>query len=127
MSKDTLKNKMENFYKNMGGKVKDIVLLGVLAIVLILAAWLIFHTEDSEEAVSIQPTQTEARVMRLLQEIDGVGDANVIIYETEDGVQSVAVVCEGANDLRVVMNVRSAVSAALGTEEKLVRVYLKKE
>ena len=62
-----------------------------------------------------------------MEEIDGVGDANVIVYEAEDGAKSVVVVCEGANNLRVVMNVREAVAAALGTEVKAVKIYLKKE
>ena len=48
------------------------------------------------------------------------------IYETEDGVQSVVVVCDGANDLRVVLNVREAVASALGTQEKNVKIYQKK-
>ncbi len=65
--------------------------------------------------------------MRLLEEIEGVGEANVMICENEEGVQSVVVVCDGANDLRVVINVREAVAAALGTEENAVKIYLKKE
>ena len=72
-------------------------------------------------------SETEQKVSRLLQEIDGVGKAEVMICETEDGVQSVVVVCEGANDISIVMDVREAVAAALGTEEKAVKVYLKKE
>ena len=63
----------------------------------------------------------------MLQEIDGVGDASVIVYEKEDEIESVVVVCEGANNLRVVLNVREAVASALGTEEKAVKIYLKKE
>ena len=56
-----------------------------------------------------------------------MGDVNVMICESEDGVQSVVVVCEGANDLRVNMNIREAVAAALGTDEKSVKIYLMKE
>lgn len=94
---------------------------------LILAAWQIFHTEETGDTVAVTATQAETKVSRLLEEIDGVGEASVIVYETEDGAKSVVVVCEGANDLRVVMNVREAVAAALGTEEKAVKIYLKKE
>lgn len=127
MSKNELNNGLQKHWKILGGKIKEILLLSVLAIALIFAAWKIFHTEDSRETSALQATETETRIMRLLSEIEGVGAANVIVCETEDGIQSVAVVCEGANDLRVVMNVRSAVSAALGTAEKNVKVYLKKE
>ncbi len=111
----------------MDGRVKDLLLLSALAFILVFAAWQIFHTEETEEAVAVNATQTEIKVIRLLEEIDGVGDANVIVYETEEGVKNVVVVCEGANDLRVVMNIRGAVAAALGTEEKAVKIYQKKE
>ena len=127
MNKELWDNKTSNFLKKINGKPKDIVLLCMLAIALIWVSWLVFHTDDTKNVSSIQPTSTESRVMQLLREIEGVGEANVMIYETDEGIQSVAVVCEGGNDLRVIMNVRSAVSAALGTNEKIVKVYLKKE
>ena len=117
---------VKNLLKRVDGRIKDIMLLSSLAIVLILAAWQIFHTEDTNGAVAVSATETELKVMRLLEEIDGVGEANVIVCETEDGLKNVVVVCEGANDLRVVMDVREAVAAALGTEEKAVKIYLKK-
>ena len=128
MSKETIKNTVvKGFLKGLDGRIKDIFLLSSLAIVLIFAAWQIFHTEDSEESVAVNATEAEAKVIRILEEIEGVGDANVIVYETEEGPKNVVVVCEGANNLRVVMNVREAVAAALGTEEKAVKIYLKKE
>lgn len=109
------------------GKIKDFLLLAGLALALMIAAWRIFGDDGEKASVSAQATETETRVMRLIEEIDGVGEANVIVYEDEDGVKSVVVVCEGANDLRVVMDVREAVAAALGTEQKAVKIYLKKE
>lgn len=111
------------------GRLKDVLLVGVLAIVLIFAVWKIFYKEEETSSLYVQTTasETEERVCNLLREIEGVGEASVMICETEDGVQSVVVVCEGANDLQVVMNVREAVAAALGTEQKSVKIYLKKE
>ena len=108
------------------GKVKDVLIVGVLALTLVIAAWRIFYNGDETLPVG-SGSETEQKVSRLLQEIDGVGKAEVMICETEDGVQSVVVVCEGANDISIVMDVREAVAAALGTEEKAVKVYLKKE
>lgn len=110
------------------GKVKDVLLLSVLALTLIFSAWKIFYNdEDDERASVLSESESERKVSRLLQEIDGVGDANVMICETEEGVQSVVVVCDGADNFYVVMRVREAVAAALGTEEKAVKIYLKKE
>ena len=109
------------------GKLKEILLLSFLALTLIFAAWKIFDTDESGEMVTaVSGSESERKVSRLLQEIDGVGEADVMICETEEGVQSVVVVCEGAKDLQVIINVREAVAAALGTEEKAVKIYLKK-
>ncbi len=127
MSKE-LKEKttIQRALKKVDGRVKDIVLVCALGVVLLLSAWQIFHTEDAQEAASLGATEAEIKVMRLLEEIDGVGDANVIVGESDGKITNVVVVCDGAKDLRVVMNVREAVAAALGTEEKAVKVYLKK-
>lgn len=107
-------------------RVRDFILLGVAAILLLFLIGKVFRTDETSVTVSTL-SNTEERVMRLLNQIDGVGDAEVIVYETENGVESVVIVCEGASDLKVIMNVREAVSAALGTEEKSVKIYLKKE
>lgn len=114
--------------KVMNGKIKDILILSVLALVLLVAVWKIFYTDEEKSSLSnAYASSTEEKVSKLLSQIEGVGEADVMICETEEGVQSVVVVCEGANDLQVIMDVREAVAAALGTEEKAVKIYLKKE
>lgn len=123
------KNKLT---KNAGKKIfdkriKDFLLLAAFAILLLFVAGKVFQSDKSQTTYSENLSETEERVLRLLREIDGVGEADVIVYETKEGVQSVVVVCEGANDLKVIMDVREAVAAALGTEEKSIKIYLKKE
>ena len=109
------------------GKIKEILLISVLALTLVFSVWKVFYDGDTKNVISVSGSETEQKISLLLKEIDGVGEANVMICETEEGVKSVVVVCEGARDLQVVMNVREAVAAALGTEEKAVKIYLKKE
>lgn len=111
----------------LDGKIKDILLISVLAIVLIFAVWKIFFTDERQSQTMASASENELKVCRLLEAIDGVGEAEVVVCETENGVRSVVVVCEGGNNLQVIMNVREAVAAALGTEEKYVKVYVKKE
>lgn len=108
-------------------RIKDICILAVLALVLVFASWKIFGSEKEVEETASALSQTEEKISRLLEEIDGVGKASVMICETEEGVQSAVVVCEGANNLQVIMDIREAVASALGTKEKSVKVYLKKE
>ena len=109
------------------GKIKEILLISVLALTLVFAVWKVFYDGDTKNVISVSGSETEQKISLLLKEIDGVGEANVMICETEEGVKSVVVVCEGARDLQVVMNVREAVAAALGTQQQAVKIYLKKE
>ncbi|MBR2023394.1 MAG: hypothetical protein IJ996_02615 [Clostridia bacterium] len=111
----------------MDNRIKDICILAVLALVLVFASWKIFGSEKEVEETVSALSQTEEKISRLLEEMEGVGEASVMICETEEGVQSAVVVCEGANDLQVIMDIREAVASALGTKEKAVKVYLKKE
>ncbi len=111
----------------LDNRIKDICILAVLALVLAIASWKIFGSEKEVEETVSTLSQTEEKISRLLEEMDGVGEASVMICETEEGVQSAVVVCEGANDLQVIMDIREAVASALGTKEKSVKVYLKKE
>ena len=127
MSKQERRIPLTKWWEKLDGRIKNLLIFSLLAFVLIFAAWQIFRTEDARETMEVNATETEIKVMRLLQEIEGVGEADVIVYEEENSIKSVVVVCEGANNLRVVMNVREAVATALGTEEKTVKIYLKKE
>ena len=118
----------EKIKRLLQGKWKEIILIIVLAIALIFAAWQIFRKDDkTSKKETATLTQSEIKVARILEEIEGVGEANVMVCETEEGVKSVVVVCDGANNFGVVMDIREAVAAALGTEEKAIKVYLKKE
>lgn len=124
MSNKTQKNKLSTLF---GGRVKEFLIVGVLGIVLFYTAWKIFQEDDAANTAHLQLSASEIKVMRILQEIDGVGEASVVVCENEEEIKSVVVVCEGAKDLRVIMNVREAVAAALDTDQKLVKIYLKKD
>lgn len=125
MSNKTQKPKKERI---LSGRAKDLLIVGVLGLVLFYTAWKIFQDEGTTtSSTELQLTQSEIKVMRILQEIDGVGEASVVVCEDEDGIKSVVVICEGANNLRVIMDVREAVAAALDADQKVVKIYLKKE
>lgn len=119
--------KKKSVFSSWKGKIKDIILLAVLAFALLFAAWKIFHgNESKDETINVLATENEQKVARVLEEIEGVGEAEVIVYEDENGVKSVVVVCEGAHNISVIMDVREAVAAALGTQESAVKIYQKK-
>ena len=100
--------------------------LGVGLLLTIVAFQVFGDTSNTDMSVSSQ-SEKERKVSLLLQQIDGVGESDVMICETEEGVQSVVVVCDGANNLQVVLTIREAVATALGTNQAAVKIYLKKE
>jgi hypothetical protein len=107
-------------------KIKDIALLAILAFILLFASWKIFYTGEEKSVSTSALTDNEKKISALLQEIEGVGEASVMICETEEGVLGAVVVCEGAKNIRVNMDIREAVATALGTKESAVKIYLKK-
>lgn len=114
--------------KKYGNLIKDIVIVAILALVLLFSAWKIFRGDSRKETIAQSTaTENEKRVARILEQIDGVGEADVIVCENENGVQSVVVVCEGAKNFSVVLHIREAVAAALDTEQSAVKIYLKKQ
>ena len=119
MSKILKTNKLD-------GKIKDMLLILTLGILLIIAITQVFQPQNGNTQTITSPNEKEQKLSVLLQEINGVGDADVIICETEEGVLGVVIVCEGANDLQVNMHLREAVSTALGTAQSNVKIYLKK-
>ncbi|MBR2330187.1 MAG: hypothetical protein IKA40_02975, partial [Clostridia bacterium] len=113
--------------KKFSGKWKDIALIAILAFTILFAAWRLFDTNGDTQISSTNDvySDTEKRIGQLLSQMDGVGEADVVVCETEEGVQSVVVVCEGANNLQVIMDIKEAVAAAVGAQEKNVKIYLK--
>ena len=115
------------FFSGFGGKTRDIVILIVCAVLLLVIGWSIFHSKNNDTAIGAEGySANEWKAMRILQEIEGVGEASVVVSEDSDGVQSVVVICEGARNISVVMDIREAVATALNTSQKSVKIYLKK-
>lgn len=106
-------------------KIKNLTLLFAVGALLAVLIFQVFSKSDTT-AASIGNSELERELCLLLEEIDGVGEVSVMIYESENGAESVVVVCDGAKDLQVNMNVREAVAAALGANEKSIKIYLKK-
>ncbi len=105
-------------------KLMEFVLLCLMALALVFAVWQVF-VKDKQDGQSVASAE-ESRLVSILETIEGVGEAEVMIGVTENGEKSVVVVCDGANKIAVIMDVREAAATALGIEEKFVKVYLKK-
>jgi hypothetical protein len=106
-------------------RLKEVVLLSILSIFLLIGAWLVFSEKTSTTYTA--STDTEKRLVAILEKIEGVGEVEVMLSDTEDGERGAVIVCEGANDIRVLISVREAAATALGVQQKNVKIYLKKD
>ena len=119
-------------WKIAKSRMRDALIVCFLALLLVFAVWKIFYTPSSAKETSLSLSESEGSTERerslaaLLSQMEGVGEAEVRILETQDAVQSVVVVCDGAKDILVNINVCEAVSAALGVKATNVKIYPKK-
>ena len=112
-------------------KWKDTLLLILIALLLMLAVLQVFGGQSDENVGSSSVGGTtssseEVKLAELLSQMQGVGAVDVMIYQTEDGEKSAVIVCDGANDLQVHINVREAAATALGTTQQSIKIYLKR-
>ena len=99
-----------------------ILLLCLAALLLLLAVWKVFFGASSASS-SYEPTEREARLCRLLSEVEGIENATAMITE-ENGVPvSAIVVFEGADSILSRMRVMEITAAALNISKKNVQVY----
>ena len=110
--------------KKFKSKVLEALILASFALILCFAVWQVFLTDN--ENVSFT-TDEEAKLVTLLESIEGVGEAEVMISTNENGARGAVVVCDGATRLTVIADIREAVATALGIEQKNVKVYLKNQ
>lgn len=103
----------------------ETVILAVAAVALCLLIGIVFTKENAQNVSFL--TEEESKLVTILEKIDGVGEAQVMIGVSESGEKRVVVVCDGANKISVAMDVREAAATALGIEEKFVKIYLKNQ
>lgn len=103
---------------------KKFLLISALILALILAAALInsFFSEESAYGGELKSAE-ELQLMRILSRIEGVGDADVMITQDEQGVAGVVIVCEGADNIMVRSDVLNAVSTAFNIDKNNIAVY----
>ena len=115
----------EGIKKFLKSRTARILLLGLAALILLLAVWKVFFSDTgaSSSTASYQPTEREARLCRLLAGGEGIGNATAMITE-EDGVPvSAIVVFDGADSILARMRVLDITATALNIEKKYVQVY----
>lgn len=128
MNKENTDRGEKNFKSKLKKlKLREVVLFSILATFLLFAAWKVFGNADNSAKQTTALSEMEKKLISILENIDGVGEADVMVSETEEGEKCAVIVCEGAENIRVLIAVREAAATALGTAQKNVKIYLKKD
>lgn len=113
-----MKDKLKQFFSKKSVRT---VLICLAALALLIAVWCVFFRKEKTDGYA--PTAEEARLAALLSEIDGVGEATVMITE-RDGVPSGAVVVfYGEDGILIRSRLIDVTANALGIPTSSVRVY----
>lgn len=124
---------MGNFWAALKGakRLEWILVLAVFAAVMLLVA--------SRNGASGGETALEARMEAVLSSVRGAGRVRVLVSETKDNaeafsasesagsVQGVVIVAEGADDLRVALELSGAAQALLGVDAEKIQVLKMEE
>lgn len=105
---------------------KKILTIALLLALLIALAFILYGTRSKATTLvsaSTEASETEKKLTRILSEIDGVGQTEVMINEGEDGVKGVIIVCEGAYNIMTRNDILNAVTTALEVEKNNIAIY----
>lgn len=97
---------------------RKLVIVAALVVILI-AIVIVFFGDDKKS----EKSDTEVRLMNILERIDGIGQTDVMITEGDGMITGVVVVCDGADSILVRNNVLNAVSTALDIDRSIIAIY----
>jgi len=117
-----MKKAVEFFKQNKNA----LIVLLLLAALIVIAIFL-----NGNKSLSVTKTggssqnksATELKLESILSEIKGVGQAEVMINESEDGIDGVIVVCSGGNNLMTRSDILNVVSTVLNVKENNIAIY----
>lgn len=108
--------------KTLVESIRGARFIGLFLLVALLSALGLMLLNSGERGPS-GGTELESRLERLLEGIDGVGDADVMITTDEqDRPVGVAVVVGGNLDVRTTLEIQSAIQALLDIDLKRIRI-----
>lgn len=108
--------RLKKLFQNRTFKVAAISLAALL---LLLAVWLTFGKKSS----AYRPTETEARLIAILSEIEGVESATAMVSEEDGRAVSAVVVFEGKDSILTRSRILDITATLLRVDKGNVQVY----
>lgn len=94
-------------------KLKSIKHIEIIVAIAFAVIVLLIYSSSTETRTSSTQTDLETRLECVLSDIDGAGNVSVLINSNNDQIDGVIVVCSGADDIGVKLNILRAVETVL--------------
>lgn len=111
---------MQKCKEFFGQRTVKIVLVLLLGLALLLLAFRVFAPRKE---TSYEETAREERLSALLEKLEGVKSASVMITEEEGRAVGAVVIFEGEDTFLVRIRLAEIAAGALGIEEREIRIY----
>lgn len=117
-------------------KLRGIKNIRLIAAIFIIAIALLIYSSVAtgnasraadSDVFSSEMDAEEARLASVLRGLEGVGRVETMITrDADDEIVGIIVIAEGAEDIAVRLRLLSAVTTAMGVDDKIVNVYTMK-
>ena len=106
-------------------RLLTLLLMLVCGAALILMSYRMSETETPQRAQDITYTEgsMEARLARVLSQIEGAGQVEVLVMQNDAGILGVVIVADGAQQLTVRSDLMRAAMTALDVPAESVEVF----
>lgn len=117
-----MKKAVDFLKQNRNALIVLILLIALIVIVITLGGSKAL-TVSSTSVSDVNKSDKEIKLEQILSEIEGVGHAEVMISEGEDGIEGVIIVCSGANNLMTRNDIINAVTTLLKVKGNNIAIY----
>lgn len=101
-------------------KTFRLVLIGLAALLLLVLVWAVFFPKKSED---VSATEREVRLKALLEELNGVEEATVMITEREGEPVAAVILFEGEDGILIRTRMMEIAARALSLRTQDICVY----
>lgn len=109
-------------------KLLTLILMLLCGAALVLLSFRMSENEDAHaQDIAYTEGSVEQRLSRVLSMIQGAGEVEVLVTQSESGVVGVLVVADGAQDLTVRTELMRAAMTALDIPAESVEVFARKK
>lgn len=112
---------MKKFFEAL--KANRTLLIILVIVFALIAVVVVFYDDDVSAGAQADKTSTEVKIESMLSRIDGVGENEVFVTETDGEIEGIVVVCSGADSIMTRNDIINALSTILDINKNIIAVY----